>query len=133
MLSFRRLSIAIFFLSLGLLAGCMGTNEEFIQGEWQFNDPHFHNFNQPRMISIWTFDRGYFYYAVCCYDVNTEVHGNYEIVKDEENVLILDLYNIEGEGMRGSSQVRIEINSPDDTLQIYTSGPYERMTPKYDN
>lgn len=132
MFTFRRLTITVFFLSLVLLTGCMGANEEFIQGEWHFSEPHLRNLPaESHLTTVWTFDGGYFYNYTCCFNTDTELRGNYRIESDEGNVLTLELYNVDGWSSQATGQLRVEVNAVDDTIQVYGSGPYTRMTPKY--
>ncbi|GAB4580364.1 MAG: hypothetical protein Fur0022_31040 [Anaerolineales bacterium] len=133
MFTFRRLTVCMFLILMVSLAGCMGANEEFIQGEWQFEEPHLRNLPaEPHLTVVWTFNGGYFYNYSCCFNQNVELSGNYRIMSDEGNVLILELYNFAGsEAFKGPSELRVEIDQATDTLKIYGAGPFTRMTPKY--
>jgi hypothetical protein len=129
----RRFSVLAFFVSMLFLAGCMGANEEFIQGEWQFEEPHLRNLPaESHLTVVWNFDGGYFYNYSCCFNQNVELSGNYRILSEEGNVLILELYNMQGsEPSQGPGQLRLEIEQATDTLKVYGAGPFTRMTPKY--
>ncbi len=132
----RTIRFPIVFVLLLLmisLTGCkMGANEEFIQGQWQFEVEHLKNLPaEPHLTMIWAFDGGYFYYDGCCFNQDSNLKGNYRILREEGNVLTLELYNVVGTETGIGGELRIEIDPATDSLTIINAGPYLRMTRKY--
>jgi hypothetical protein len=112
------------------LAGCMGANEEYIQGRWEYQSDHLSNIPAESHAHVtWQFYGGSFYYYYCCFNAEIELTGNYRIMNDEDNIIDLELYNIKGSGSRGNRQIRIKIDPETDTLTIMGTFPFIRLTP----
>jgi len=126
----RFVNLSFSFLWIFFLTGCLGANEEFIQGRWEFEEPHLKNLPaEPHLTTTWEFNGGTFYYYACCFNQETELSGRYRILSDEGNIITLELFNVKGSASRIGGELRIEINPETDRLTIINGGPYIRLTP----
>ncbi len=119
-----------------LMAGCSNDpNLQIIQGSWFYEDPHLKVVEgQPHWIERWIFDRGSFANSGCCFgEVN--ITGSYRILESDENLLLLELYNMQG--TQGTmvidrdtvTTMQVKIDPETDTLIIGRTGPYSRVSP----
>ena len=128
-----------FLLGWTLLAlavsGCMPAAEEFIQGTWTFDNPHFFGLTgESRSITTWQFSGGIFYFESCCFNMDEAFSGRYRLVEYSETELVLELFNMEGAtrisyGTLDPVRVWIEIDAENDTLELNSAGPYVRVLP----
>ncbi|MEW6718091.1 MAG: hypothetical protein AB1345_11395 [Chloroflexota bacterium] len=121
------LSFAL-FLPVVLLTGCMGSNEQFIQGTWMYDDPHLRiTTGESENITEWTFDRDTFEYKSCCFNNNQHLVGRYEVIESQGEILTLHLSHIRGDAVFGRIEIQVVVNFEEDTLNIQGTGPYVRI------
>lgn len=130
MFHFRRSVVFVALLLMIFFAGCMGPNEEFIQGRWEYQSDHLSNIPAESHLHVtWQFYGGSFYYYACCFNIDLELTGRYRILSTEGNIIDLELYDVQGSGSRISREIRIKIDSETDTLTIMGTKPFIRLTP----
>ena len=123
--------LASFFVVACVIVGCTDANDQFIQGSWYYRDPHLDSVSGETYLEItWTFGNGTFEYFACCFNVRSHLAGRYRIVESKDDRLVLELFNIRGNGGADRIEIGIKINSEEDTLTIQASGPFTRtLTP----
>ena len=130
MFTFRRTFFLASLFLLVFLAGCMGANEEYIQGRWEYQSEHLANIPAEKHLHItWEFYGGSFYYYVCCMNIDQELTGHYRIVSNDGNIIDLELYDVKGSNTGGNRELRIKIDQETDTLTIMGTKPFIRLTP----
>lgn len=99
--------------ALLILTGCMDENVSFIQGRWANGDVH--------VWSEWIFERGTFTHSSTI-DIHGNVFlqtGNYVLLSSDENSLVLELYNVNGnEQIEERTQLPIKINREQESISI---------------
>jgi len=119
--TFRLLHV-IFFL-LAFLTACASPNEEFIQGEWFFDNQE--RRANPSAYHIpfedweeFTFDGGrYQYYACCNHNINDS--GRYYVSKSDGNVVVLNLVCEVGNCITDGYQIEIAIDKENETIRFF--------------
>lgn len=116
--------------SLSVLAACTpDSNDNFIQGSWYFNDPHFLSVvGETYSETFWTFDRGTYETYTCCF-VKYQQFGRYDILESEGDKLVLELFNTNGKFNTERFQIGIRIDRQADMIKIGPSGPFTRTIP----
>lgn len=113
-----------------LLTGCMGDAEKSIQGTWEWRSEHLMTkASEQHLTVIWFFNNGTFSYQACCFNIDEEISGRYRVISVEENILMLELYNMRGSQYRLASEVRIKINPDDGSLTIQSASPFYKLEP----
>jgi hypothetical protein len=126
--------LIILLLTGFALAGCQSDpNEEFIQGQWYDNDDHLSNLaGESRQETSWYFDDKTFEVYGCCFSPMA-FSGNYRVVESEENSLLLELYNLDGQNgnmiFTDTDVISLEINlnREADTIQFGSGDTYIRV------
>jgi hypothetical protein len=130
--TWARLAIILVF-SL-LIAGCSNENDAFIQGSWYYLDPHLNNLSGESHLEVtWSFAGGTFEFHSCCFNGEFYQTGRYDIVRTEEDLIVLELFNIRGSSFGSGEErgrIRIEIDREEDTLTVQASGPFTRTAPR---
>ena len=98
------------------LAGCMGEQEQWLQGKWAQGDVHY--------FAEWNFDAGYYTYA---YDYTANAisnrfeRGRYAVIESEEDYITLELFNRKGSDpglLEENESIKITINIEDDSIRF---------------
>ena len=127
----RLFAVLLILITSFLLSSCMGENETYIQGTWQYDDAHLADIvAESHLTVIWIFDEGNFFYEACCFNVDERITGHYEVVADEENKLTIRVFDTEGVARRIDAELVIKIDREADTLNIQGGGPYVRNSPR---
>jgi hypothetical protein len=130
MRTIRQSVVFISFLLMVFLTGCMGANEELIQGQWEFQEPHLKNLPaEPHLTLTWAFHGGQFYHYACCFNQELELSGRYRILSIEENKITLELFDVQGSEAQIGGELPIEIDSETGTIEIFGTGPFIRVSP----
>ncbi|HUF38274.1 MAG TPA: hypothetical protein VMN57_07115 [Anaerolineales bacterium] len=113
-----------------LLGGCMGENEQRIQGTWEYFDEHLAEIaGESQLTVVWHFSAGTFIYQACCFNVDIEFGGGYRIIDSSADQLTLELYNTYGTGARMDGEIGIVINRETGTLNIQGAEPFRKVGP----
>ena len=118
------------------LTGCKkDPRVTFIQGIWYYKDAHLANITgESAQVTNWEFNNGYFSIYTCCF-VKANYSGYYSVVERDENKLILEMFNLQGQVgdlifHKGDTiKTVLTIDTQSDTLEINGDGPYSRVTP----
>jgi hypothetical protein len=122
--------LALAGLALLLLSGCLGENEQFIQGTWEYNDAHLAEIvSESDLTVVWYFSAGTFTYQACCFNLDLEFGGRYRILDSTGDVMTLELYNTFGTGSRMDGEIRIELDRAAGTLNIQGTEPFYKLGP----
>jgi hypothetical protein len=125
----RSLYFLILFSLAAVLSGCMSENDKFIQGRWYYSDPHLQKvIAESAQESFWTFDNGTYSRYECCFAEVSET-GRYEIIKSEEDKLVLELFNRNGSVKAERAQIAVAIDRDGGTIKIGRAGPFTRDVP----
>ena len=112
------LSILLFFL----LSACTpDPNDQFIQGGWSFaNETGDYLSGKTHVYHVWQFSNGTFFVQQEIAMGNPLVsEGRYRILESEEDLLILELFNVEGNYIISDPyELRVEIDRENDTARI---------------
>lgn len=113
-----------------LLAGCMGEQEQAIQGIWEYNEEHLKSIaSEQHLTVVWYFGNGSFRYQACCFNVDEELSGQYRILDVSGDIIDLQLYNLDNASARVNPEIRIRIDAEEGTLNIQGAGPYRKVSP----
>jgi hypothetical protein len=128
----KRLFIPFILVTLLFLTACtLDPNDKFIQGGWSFvNESGDYRSGSTHVYFVWQFSNGTFF-------VQQEVilgkplvsEGRYRILESEENKIILELFNVQGNYIPEEPyELRIEIDRENDTARIQKT-LFERAYP----
>jgi hypothetical protein len=112
-------------LAVLLLTGCMGEEEQWLQGKWARGNTHF--------VSEWNFNAGNYssYFDYTNGVTPRAENGRYIIVETGEETLVLELFQRQGthpELLEENQRIRFRINVEEDTIE-YLGQTFERVTP----
>ena len=127
----HRLLLAVVCAAVALIgAGCQtDANEQFIQGYWMYSDPHLGSVvSEKGQETVWAFDRGSFRMDACCM-FEQHLSGRYRIFESQDDVLVLELFSLNGNLRSETVQVRIVVDRENDTARIQRAGPFTRVSP----
>lgn len=128
-LSFLAISVMLLIFS----ACSPDPNEAFIQGTWSITN-ELSPAGSASAIKYfeWEFRNGYFYRAQEIDPLNIiQSQGRYQILESDEDVLVLELFDIKGERFTYNNSpidIKIEINRDQDTIQVVNI-LFERAAP----
>ncbi|HLF90937.1 MAG TPA: hypothetical protein VI451_18485 [Anaerolineales bacterium] len=118
----RRLFIPFILLTLLFLTACtLDPNDQFIQGGWSFaNETGDYLSGKTHVYHVWQFSNGTFFVQQEIAMGNPLVsEGRYRILESEEDLLILELFNVEGNYIISDPyELRVEIDRENDTARI---------------
>lgn len=128
----RSLLVLLILLPLLFLTACtLDPNDAFIQGGWTFaNEEGDYLSGRTHVYHVWEFNNGAFF-------VQQEIvlgkplvaEGRYRILESDENLLVLELFNIEGNYISEEPyELRIEIDRENNTARIRKT-LFERVYP----
>jgi len=121
--------VAMVLLGLALcilLTGCTDRNEAFIQGTWVYSEPSVGGITpQSSVHTNWTFDRGRVEAHSCC-DFRPGMTGRYRIVRSEDDLLTLELFDLEGATDADALEIDLILNRTRESLTIQGTGPFLR-------
>jgi len=124
--------LSIYCLMLVGLAACTpDPNEQFIQGVWAFaNESGDERSGAAHVFFEWQFSNGTFFIQQEIAMGNPLVsEGRYRILESKENLLILELFNVEGNYIISDPyELRVEIDRENDTARIQRT-LFERAYP----
>jgi hypothetical protein len=126
----RRVILALCLLAAAaVLSGCTDSNEAFIQGNWLNSSPSVGGVTTESSVhTFWHFEDGSVDANSCC-ESRPGMVGRYRVVESEDDVLILNLYDIEDETGLQSYELRIKIDRERETLFLQGAGPFIRVAP----
>lgn len=125
--------IAIITLLLMLSACSPNSNEAFIQGTWSLvNETSSGGSTSAIRYFEWEFRDGYFYRAQ---EIDPrsiiQAQGKYRIVESDEDILVLELFDIQGERFtyeNSPTEIMIEIDRDQDLIRVVNM-LFERAAP----
>ena len=126
----KNYQILIILLFSTLLAACMPEEETIIQGSWYWENQHIAEvIGESYQVVTWHFDRGTFTYESCCYPIPMSYSGNYRVTSIKDDMLILEVFNLQGSSHFASEEIFIFINKEADTIDIMGASPFTRILP----
>jgi len=110
----------------------MSSNEEFIQGEWFFDNQEMRANPSAYHLPFedweeFTFDRGHYQYYACC-NHNINESGRYYVSKSDGNVIELKLVCESGDCIMDGRQIKIDIDKEKETIRFFHT-TWERNFP----
>jgi hypothetical protein len=107
------------------LAGCMGKEEQWLQGKWARGNTHF--------VSEWNFNGGAYssYFDYTNGVAPRAESGRYVIVETGEGYLVLELFQRQGshpELLEENQRIRFNVNVAEDSIQ-FRGQSFERVVP----
>ena len=104
------------------LSACTDPNEEFIQGRWVFANEHNIERSGPaHVLYEWVFSGGTFFTQTTVAEPQT-LYGNYRIIKSEEGLLRIEIYNLNGTRAYAytdqKGELDIQIDTENDQIRI---------------
>lgn len=126
-------NLAITLILLTLSACSPNPNEAFIQGTWSIvNEDSSGGSTSVIKYFEWEFRDGYFYRAQ---EIDPrsiiQSQGRYRIIENDEDVLVLELFDIQGERFtyeNSPTDIKIEIDRDQDLIRVVNM-LFERATP----
>jgi hypothetical protein len=119
----------LLILLISLTACTPDPNEVFIQGSWQYLDPHLQEIvGETYLETFWTFASGTYETSSCCF-VRFQQYGSYNVLESEGDTLTLELFNIDGNFSSERVQIIVLIDREADTIKLTGGGELTRLNP----